>query len=292
MGKLQWESLPPGRVAAIEELTGPVVKAESATGGLMPGLAAVVHAANGRYFVKAAPADSPAAPLYEREMVATVSLPASVPAPRMLYSSSEGGWLVMVLEFLDARDVDLSPGSPDLDGIPAALAAISAARAWDAGPPVAANVTALQAKASALLGKPSDGQPWDMYRKAVEAFDTAALTGDRLVHYDLHPGNLKATADADIVVVDWGFACAGAPWIDAAFLVPRLIEAGHSPAAAERVVSPLPAWQTAPAPAVTALAALWTMFREYKAIHGPMDARSFRKQAARAGRSWVEHRMG
>jgi hypothetical protein len=33
------------------------------------------------------------------------------------------------------------------------------------------------------------------------------------------------------------------------------------------------------------------MFREYKAIHGPMDARSFRKQAARAGRSWVEHRM-
>jgi hypothetical protein len=57
--KLQWESLLPGRVAAIEEVTGPVVKAESAAGGLMPGLAAVVHAANGRYFVKAVPAGSP-----------------------------------------------------------------------------------------------------------------------------------------------------------------------------------------------------------------------------------------
>jgi hypothetical protein len=33
------------------------------------------------------------------------------------------------------------------------------------------------------------------------------------------------------------------------------------------------------------------MFREYKAIYGPEDTRAFRKQAARAGRSLVEHRM-
>jgi hypothetical protein len=33
------------------------------------------------------------------------------------------------------------------------------------------------------------------------------------------------------------------------------------------------------------------MFREYKAIHGPEDARAFREQAARAGRLWVEYRM-
>jgi hypothetical protein len=73
--KLQWESLPSGRVAAIEEVTGPVVKAESAAGGLMPGLAAVVHAANGQYFVKAVPTDSPAAGLYEREMTVNTALP-------------------------------------------------------------------------------------------------------------------------------------------------------------------------------------------------------------------------
>jgi aminoglycoside phosphotransferase (APT) family kinase protein len=291
MGKLQWESLPPGRVAAIEELTGPVVKAESAMGGLMPGLAAVLHAANGRYFVKAVPADSPAAGLYEREIAANAALLASVPAPRMRHSSTDGGWLVLVLDFLDARDVDLSPGSPDLDGVLAAVAAISAASAWDTAPPVTANVTGLQDKAAVLLGKQPGGRPWDMYRTAVEGFDTAALTGDRLVHYDLHPGNLKITADADVAAVDWGFACAGAPWIDAAFLMPRLIEAGHSPASAERLVSRLPAWRTAPAPAVTALAALWTMFREYKAIYGSEDARAFREQAARAGRSWVEYRM-
>jgi aminoglycoside phosphotransferase (APT) family kinase protein len=224
-------------------------------------------------------------------MAASAALPAGVPAPRMRYSSGDGGWLVMVLDFPDARDADLSPVSPDLDGVLAALAAISAARAWDAAPPVTANLTALQDKAAAFLGTERGGQPWDMYRAAVKDLDTAALTGDRLVHYDLHPGNLKVTADAEVVAVDWAFACAGAPWIDAAILVPRLIEAGHSPAAAERLASRLPAWRSAPAPAVTALAALWTMFREYKAIYGPEDARAFREQAARAGRSWVEYRM-
>lgn len=53
-------SLPPGQVSAIEEHAGPVIKAESATGGLMPGLAAVLHARHGRYFLKAIPDDSPA----------------------------------------------------------------------------------------------------------------------------------------------------------------------------------------------------------------------------------------
>lgn len=291
MDTLQWESLPPDRVAAIEELTGPIVKAESAAGGLMPGMAAFVHAANGRYFVKGIPADSPAAGLYEREIAANAALLASVPAPRMLYSSTEGGWLVMVLDYLEARDADLSPGSPDLDRVLSAVAAISAASAWVSALPVQVNLIALQDKATALLARQPGGEPWTSYQAAIERFDAAALTGDRLVHYDLHPGNLKVTADADVVAVDWAFACAGAPWIDAVFLVPRLIEAGHSPASAERLVSRLPAWRTAPASTVTALATLWTIFREYKAIYGPEDDRAFRRQAAHAGRTWVEYRM-
>src|SRR5947209_13498583 len=129
MGKLQWESLPPGRVAAIEALTGPVLKAERVTAGLMPGLAAVLHAGNGRYFLKAVPATSPAARLYEREMSAGMVLPASVPAPRMHFRSDAGGWLVMVFDYLDARDVDLSPGSPDLEKVLAVLGEIGAAPA-------------------------------------------------------------------------------------------------------------------------------------------------------------------
>lgn len=291
MTKLQWESLPADRVAAIEELTGPVIKAENITGGLMPGLTATLHAETGRFFLKAVPADNPAAALYQREIGANAFLPDSVPAPRMRFASDEGDWLVMVFDYLDARDTDLSPGAPDLDGVLTAVAAISSAPAWHDALPLAVNVAALQGKADALLGKQPGGQPWAMYRAAIDGFDSGVLVGDRLVHYDLHPGNLKVTTDAGVMAVDWAFACAGAPWADAALLMPRLIEAGHSPTTAESLMSRLPAWPTAPAPAVTALAALWTMFREYKAIHGPVDARAFRHQAASAGRAWVEYRM-
>lgn len=291
MSKLPWESLPPSRVAAIEALTGPVIKTESTTGGLMPGLAAVLHAETGRYFLKAAPADSPAASLYKREISANAGLPTSLPAPRIRFASGDGGWLVMVFDYLEARDADLSPGSPDLDGVLTAVAAISSAPAWECAPRVAVNLAALRGKADALLGKQSSGQPWEMYRAAIESFDADALAGDSLVHYDLHPGNLKVTLDAGVVVVDWAFACAGAPWADVALLVPRLIEAGHSPATAERFVARLPGYRAAPADAVTTLAALWTMFREYKARYGPAETRAFRSQAARAGRAWVEYRM-
>jgi aminoglycoside phosphotransferase (APT) family kinase protein len=290
MGKLQWESLPPSRVAAIEDLTGPVLKAESVTGGLMPGLAAVLHAGNGRYFLKAVPASSPAASLYEREMSANTFLPEGVPAPRMQFCSGAEGWLVMVFDYLDARDADLSPGSPDLAGVLATLGKIGTMAAGGAVP-VTQNVAALRDKAAALPGKHPGGHPWDMYQAAIDGFDDNDLAGGSLVHYDLHPGNIKVTTDGRVLAVDWGFACSGAPWIDAALLIPRLIEAGHSPASAERLMSQIRSWHAALPSAVTALGALWTMFREYKALHGPMDGRAFRAQAARAGRAWIAHRM-
>ena len=240
MGKLQWESLPPGRVAAIEDLTGPVLKAESVTGGLMPGLAAVLHAGNGRYFLKAVPASSPAASLYEREMSANAVLPTSVPAPRLQFHSDAEGWLVMVFDYLAAKDADLSPGSPQLAGVLAAVGKIGTVPAGDAVP-VTQNVAALQDKAAALLGKHPGGQPWDMYRAAIDGFNDNGLVGGSLVHYDLHPGNLKVTGRGDVLAVDWAFACTGASWIDAALLVPRLIEAGHCPTSAERLVAEMPA---------------------------------------------------
>lgn len=34
-------------------------------------------------------------------------------------------------------------------------------------------------------------------------------------------------------VIDWGFPGAAAPWVDCAYLVLRLVEAGHEPGAAE-----------------------------------------------------------
>lgn len=291
MDQMEWEALPPGRVAAIEKITGPIMKAEPVTRGLAPGLAAVVCAREGRYFAKAVPRDHPACGLYEREAAASAALPPGIPAPPLLYASRAGGWLILLFGYADGREADLAPGSPDLPGVAAVLRAISAAPAPRAVPAADVNVAALLDVGAALLAGEPDSLPWRMYVAAARGLDPDALASDRLVHYDLHPGNLRAAPRGTVTAVDWAYACAGAPWLDAAMIVPRLIAAGHPPDGAEHVVSALPAWQDAPPAVVTGLAAFWTMFREHKALYGPHQQRPMRERATRAGRAWISYRM-
>ncbi|WP_119728028.1 phosphotransferase family protein [Thermomonospora amylolytica] len=289
MRKLQWHDLPDAARTAVEERFGPVFKAESAEHGIMPGLAARLYIEDGgSVFLKAVPNDSHAARLHIRERAANAAMTGVVPAPRMLWSADAGGCLLMVFQYVEGgRRADLSPASPDLPGVLEALSRIGGP--GGTLPPVAANLEMLQEKAAVLLGKKLDGPQWGMYADALDALTVSALEGDALLHYDLHAGNLLVTDDATYVI-DWSFACRGAAWIDAAMLVPRLIEAGHTPEQAEALMATLPAWKTAPADALTGLAALWTMFREYKARYGPQEARAFRARAAQAGRAWVTYR--
>jgi hypothetical protein len=90
-------------------------------------------------------------------------------------------------------------------------------------------------------------------------------------------------------VLDWSFACRGAQWVDCALFAPRLVQAGHTPAQADELLSTVPAWRTAPREAVAALASLWTLFRLYKARRGPEQTRQARAAAAEAGRAWLLH---
>jgi Ser/Thr protein kinase RdoA (MazF antagonist) len=147
----------------------------------------------------------------------------------------------------------------------------------------------LQQTATELLAKKPDGPQWDMYADALSGLHLSTLKSETLLHYDLHAGNFLVT-DKTACILDWSFACRGAAWIDAALLVPRFIAAGHTPAQAEELISGLPAWSTAPPASVTGLGALWTMFREFKALYGPHNDRAFRQQAAQAGRAWLTHR--
>ncbi|GAA1018939.1 hypothetical protein Aple_025240 [Acrocarpospora pleiomorpha] len=63
-----------------------------------------------------------------------------------------------------------------------------------------------------------------MYERALDGFDVEDLAGETLLHYDLHPGNLRMTGH-DVHVIDWSFASRGAAWVDGVMLAPRLIEA-------------------------------------------------------------------
>lgn len=290
LSEWRWEGLPGEVRAAVEERCGTVLKAEAAERGIMPGIAARLQVeGGGSVFLKGIAAGEPAARLYGCERAANLALAPTVPAPRMLWCAEVGGWVLLVFEFIDgARNADLSPGSPDLPGVVDALSRLGGP--GGELPCVSVNLDVLRKTAGALLDKNLRGASWGMYAKALEGLSLESLRGETLLHYDLHSGNLLVVGQR-VHVIDWSFACRGQAWIDAALLVPRLIEAGHSPAQAEALVSAHPAWRAAPADAVTGLGALWTMFREYKAMHGPEEARGFRAKAARAGRAWIAYRM-
>lgn len=154
--------------------------------------------------------------------------------------------------------------------------------------PITYNTEALQAKARHLLdtGRLADR---DLFEAALKGFSTDRLRGDTMLHYDLNAGNLLIAAGR-VHVLDWSSAVRGVAWIDCALFAPHLVQAGHSPAQTNLLLSRMPAWRATPPDAVTALAALWTLFRMYQAMHGREETRAARTCAAEAGRSWLLHR--
>ncbi|MFD9607489.1 hypothetical protein [Streptomyces sp. NPDC059970] len=82
--------------------------------------------------------------------------------------------------------------------------------------------------------------------------------------------------------------------MDAAFLVPQLILAGHSPAGAEAELGPrVTAWRAADPEAVNLFAAAITGYWAWHHAHGPGGALgAYRGRAAEAGRRWIDYRLG
>lgn len=295
MRRLRWEAAPAAVHEAIEDRYGTVLKAETVARGLTPGVAVKVTAEDAVRFVKAIPVDHPAAALYLRELAVANRLPTSVAAPRLAWGGQIAGWLVMDFELVDGHPAQLSPGSPDLRGVQRLISGLSRALTpfpWAQAPAVSANIEALNEKAARLLDslRPTDLSELALYDRLLADFAAVAdqVNGGTLINYDLSASNILVSGEG-VIAVDWAFACRAAPWVEAAMLTPRLIEAGHTPAQAERFMAdaglPLPKGA-----AVTGLAVMWTMFREYKARYGPVSVRPSRARAAQAGRAWVLHR--
>jgi hypothetical protein len=103
---MHWRDAP-GRVRqAIEaQLGSPVVGETSEPGGFSPGMASRLRLADGRrVFAKAVSAElSPKTPdLYRQEISVASRLPATVRAPRLLWSYDDGDWVVPGLPTLRA----------------------------------------------------------------------------------------------------------------------------------------------------------------------------------------------
>ncbi|TMC40438.1 MAG: aminoglycoside phosphotransferase family protein, partial [Chloroflexi bacterium] len=117
--RVHWDELPAEVRAALEQRLGASVdQATTQPQGFSPGLASRLLLDDGRrVFLKAvhesANPDTPA--IHRREARILSALPASVPAPRLLWTYDEEGWVALCLEDIDGRHPHEPWTEDDLD---------------------------------------------------------------------------------------------------------------------------------------------------------------------------------
>lgn len=235
-----WSQLPQSVRAGVERLVGGrVARAHNCAGGFSPGFASRLVLADGRrVFVKAIDADTwpMEAPTYRTEALVNASLPAEVPAPRLLGTSDDGHWTTLAFTDVDGAEPSQPWNRTDLDRVVAALTRLALVR-----PPSSvvlprdhprlggwaeladdrsrrARLPTVSAWAAANLGRLVE----------LEAEGLAAAHGDALVHFDLYPHNILLTPDR-VYFVDWPHARFGAPVIDLVMVLSSAAAVGVRP---------------------------------------------------------------
>lgn len=243
--RLRWDDVPADVRRALETITGaPVVTTIDEPGGFSPGLAARCRLADGnRVFVKAvSPAQNPqSCRVHRREIEVASRLPDRVPAPRLLGTHDDGTWVALVFEEVDGRQPTEPWTWEDLDTVVPAIVEFTAS----VDPSPIMLPTAVERHAAVFDGwrrlaagdGPLDRVPaWAASRVEdladLETGWLAAAQGRGLVHADLRADNLLIRPGGGLTIVDWPWACVGAPFLDLCFMLPSVgLGGGPSPAA-------------------------------------------------------------
>lgn len=262
-GTVRWDALPAGVRHAIEQHTGPVQAAEPAGEGLGTSLRLILRSGSGSVFAKGTSPRDDDSRAWRLCTGAMLSPYVEAIAPSLLWRVSKGGWDILGFTHIAGRPwADQKPGSPDIPKITATLTALTAIPA-----PLCLTVTAIDC--------------WGRY-----ASDPGLLAGDALVHRDPNPTNFVVDGDR-AWLVDWGWAVRGPAWLTAAALVLSLMEAGWQASAAERALSPVPGWDTAPSRPVSVFADANARMWDEAAAAAPGWPLDFRAGIAR---QWADHR--
>jgi hypothetical protein len=260
MPRSTWEHLPVAVRTAIERQTGPVLDVVIPVAGRNSDFSATLHtAAGGLLFCKGiATAEGKRGAMHRHEAEINSWLPSAV-APRLRWRTEADGWLLLGFDHVPGWHADLSPGSPDLPLV-ADTVSLMAGELAECG-----------AQASRLAQQWSRFVPWRRLAKDVpvdldqwtrdhldvltewEARAVELADGDSLVHTDLHGLNILVT-EGRARVIDWAWSRLGSAAVDVAFLIARLVAAGHSPVEAEQWAETIPLWQHTPAETRTAFA--------------------------------------
>ncbi|MEU4804365.1 phosphotransferase [Actinosynnema sp. NPDC023587] len=230
--RTSWADLPETIRAGLEDHLGEVVDAADVGEGQNSDACAVLTTADGEAFVKAVHGFK-IQTRWLRNELAAATLTGGF-APRVLAHTEADGWLAVAFERVPGRAADLASGSPDLAVVADVAMMIGMLPATGLRPLTARwETTGWWARLAEASPEAVDG--WDVPMLEELAGRLPGLVdGDRLVHTDLHGQQVRIDdATNQVRVVDWGMPGAGPAWVDPAFLVLRLVEAGHTPAAAE-----------------------------------------------------------
>jgi hypothetical protein len=258
----------PGRLKdAVATRTGPIRGARTMTAGQNSPLAAVVHTADGRIFVKGLPSGHRKVMTQDRE--AAVAPLVTVISPALLWHFDEAGWNVLGYQYAPGRHADYSPGSADLGQLVELMTALGS------------------------IEVPADPGPFkraeDRWKSYVDdPGDAAIFAGPTLAHTDWAPDNVLI-APGRAWLIDWAWPTLGAAWIDPACWLLRLMAAGgHTPAAAERHAARLPAFAGADPAHVSLFArASARLWQDIAQASGTVWTRSM----AQAAQDWTAHRL-
>jgi hypothetical protein len=293
MARSTWEDLPTAVREAIEYATGPVAAADSPSAGRNSDFSATLYTAAGPVFCKAiADAEGNRGRMHRHEADVNPWLPTEV-APRLRWRTEAEGWLALGFDHVRGRHADLTPGSAELSAVATTVNALTErlAHCPATAPRLAEQWHRLSAWRRLSSSPDAQFDRWvaDHLDELVtwESRGIELADGDGLVHTDLHAYNVLVGSDG-AQVVDWAWSRIGAASVDVAFLIARLVAAGHRPAAAERWADALPAWQATTPDARTAFAvAIWGIWT-HKSLEQP---RPMWNRLVPAAGAWARHRL-
>ncbi|MCX4675612.1 aminoglycoside phosphotransferase [Streptomyces sp. NBC_01433] len=263
------DRLPAIARTAVEQHTGPLLTVAEVTEGFNSEIAARVASATGTWHIKGLRTDHPRVWTQRREAEIAPFLDGAAPVLR--WHVETAGWDLLGFEALDGHHADYSPGSPDLPEVAALLRHLG-------GIPCP-GIELLRAE-----------QRLEHYANTLD--DLRFFAGDHLLHTDLNHTNVLVDSHAPqgdrARLVDWAWATQGAAWLDAGYWVIWLIASGHTPAAAERWATEVPAWHTAPVEGITAFAAANRLLWDKISAGDPVP---WTLRLATAASTWHEHRL-
>ncbi|MEU3599611.1 protein kinase [Streptomyces sp. NPDC006798] len=252
-------------LALVEPFTGSVKEMRPTERGFMSDVLVLIDGSLGRFFVKGVRnraggrRDS-----LIRERLINDSVQAI--SPRLRWHTENDRWTVLGFERVEAEPGRFEPGSPDLPVVLDLLRRVGEIPL----PDMAADWHETR---------------WDAF-VANEA-ESKLFRGDSLIHGDVAPGNFLVGAEGGWVV-DWAWPTRGAAFIDPAFLVLQLIAAGHTPAAAEDLLSGCPAWAKSDPRGIDAFATANARMFRHRAERSPEQ--TWLRAMETTAQAWVDHR--